>query len=68
MNKFTDKDGNNRTNYEVVANVAHFVESKRENANGENIPSETENATLNENAASFSNVFTEVSGDDDLPF
>ena len=30
MNKFTDKDGNNRINYEVVVNNAHFVESKKE--------------------------------------
>lgn len=32
--KYTDKDGNNRTAFEVVANQAHFLESK--NANGEN--------------------------------
>ena len=31
MNKFTDKDGNNRTSYEVVINNAHFVENKRDN-------------------------------------
>lgn len=64
MNKFTDKDGNNRTSYEVVVNNAHFVENKRENTNGENLPSETENASQSENTADF----VEVSGDDDLPF
>lgn len=60
MNKFTDKDGNNRTSYEVVVNNAHFVESKRENTNGENLPSETENGSQSENTADF----VEVSGDD----
>lgn len=64
MNKFTDKDGNNRTSYEVVANNVHFVESKRENANGENVPSQTENGSQNENTADF----VEVTSDDDLPF
>ncbi len=33
MNKFTDKDGNNRTTYEVVANNVEFVESKRDSGN-----------------------------------
>lgn len=72
MNKFTDKDGNNRTSYEVVVNNAHFVENKRENGNGENLPSETQNGSQNENTASFSNGgyedFAEVTSDDDLPF
>lgn len=71
MNKFTDKDGNSRTSYEVVVNNAHFVESKRENANGENLPSGTQNGSQNENTASFSNGgyedFAEVTSDDDLP-
>lgn len=63
MNKFTDKDGNNRTSYEVVVNHAHFVENKRDNTNGENLPSGTQNASQSENTADF----VEVSGDD-LPF
>ena len=64
MNKFTDRDGNNRTSYEVVVNNAYFVESKRENTNGENVPSETENGSQSENTADF----VEVTSDDDLPF
>ena len=73
MNKFTDKDGNNRTSYEVVINNAHFVENKRENGNGENLPSATQNSSQSENmASSFTNAgngdFTEVATDDDLPF
>ena len=33
MNRYTDKEGNNRTTYEVVVNNAHFVESKRDSGN-----------------------------------
>ena len=48
MNKFTDKDGNNRTSYEVVAEAVHFVESKRDSGNGENLPSGNQNGSQNE--------------------
>jgi single-strand DNA-binding protein len=63
MNKFTDKDGNNRITYEVVVNNAHFVENKRDNGNSENLPSETQNSSQSEN-----NGFVEVALNDDLPF
>lgn len=61
--RYTDKNGNNRTAFEVVANNVQFVESKRDNVGG-----------ASDAAESFSNAtaddFTEVSGgmDDDLPF
>ena len=60
--RYTDKNGNNRTAFEVVANNAQFVESKRD----------TSSAPSGE-TASFSNAgandFTEIGGsDDDLPF
>lgn len=63
--KYTDKNGNNRTAFEVVANNVQFVESKREGgvASATDVP-----------AASFSNAgtddFAEIDGgmDDDLPF
>lgn len=64
--KYTDKNGNNRTAFEVVANNVQFVESKRD---GSAAPS-----TVAEEPASFSNAsssdFTEIDGgiDDDLPF
>lgn len=68
MNKFTDKDGNNRTSYEVVINNAHFVENKREN----NSSSTTENVAQSKNASSFTNTdsedYGEITSDDDLPF
>lgn len=68
MNRFTDKDGNNRTAYEVVVNNAHFVENKRDGGNaGGFAPAETQAAPQ-----SFSNSdsgdFAEIASDDDLPF
>ena len=60
--RYTDKNGNNRTAFEVVANNVQFVESKRDSA-----------APTADNM-SYSNVdagdFAEIDGgmDDDLPF
>lgn len=62
--KYVDKNGNNRTVFEVVASNAQFVESKKDSA-----PS-----AGGEEAASFSNAdssdFTEIDTgmDDDIPF
>ena len=61
--RYTDKNGNNRTAFEVVVNNAQFVESKRDSAS----------AGADDSAASYSNAdagdFTEIGGmDDDLPF
>lgn len=36
--KYTDKNGNNRTAFEVVANNIQFVESKRDSASAGNAP------------------------------
>ena len=64
--KYTDKNGNNRTAFEVVANNVQFVETKRDSA-----PSAVE---ANAPAASFSNAgandFADLGdiADDDLPF
>ena len=64
--KYTDKNGNNRTVFEVVASNAQFVESKKDST-----PS---TAAVGEEPASFSNAessdFTEIDSgmDDDLPF
>lgn len=54
MNKYTDKDGNNRTSYEVVIDNAHFVESKKESGA--------------EPTAQPAPSYEEISADDDLPF
>ena len=62
--RYVDKNGNNRTAFEVVANNVQFVESKRDGAA----------APMGvDQPASFSNIeendFTEIGGsDDDLPF
>lgn len=64
--KYTDKNGNNRTAFEVVANNVQFVETKRDSA-----PSAVEDTAP---AASFSNAgandFADLGdiADDDLPF
>ena len=58
--RYQDKNGNNRTAFEVVVNNAQFVESKRDGA-------------VSNEPAAFSNAdasdFAEIGGmDDDLPF
>ena len=69
VRKYVDKDGNNRTAVEVVANQAHFAEKKRDDAGSNqggynNAPPAA--------PASYSNAgtgdFTEIVDDDDLPF
>ena len=59
--RYQDKDGNNRTAFEVIANNVQFVESKRDGV-----------ASTNEAPTSFSNAgandFAEISADDDLLF
>ena len=61
--RYTDKNGNNRTAFEVVANNVQFVESKRDGA-----------PAASGEAASFSNAdvndFADLgsASDDDLPF
>lgn len=61
--RFTDKNGNNRTAFEVVVNNAHFVESKRAAA----APGSAEPASFSNAGA---NDFNEIgdADDEDLPF
>ena len=66
--KYQDKNGNNRTAFEVVANNVQFVESKRPQNNGVDIsPSAPENDPLPQFAEHLAG-FEEISGDEDLPF
>ncbi len=61
--KYQDKNGNNRTWFEVIVNNVQFVESKREGgaASVASEPSSYSNADASD--------FTEIGGmDDDLPF
>lgn len=63
--KYTDKNGNSRTSFDVVANNVQFVESKRDSSAA---PADTANTESFSNASA--DDFTEISGgmDDDLPF
>lgn len=64
--KYQDKDGNNRTAVEVVANNVYFAE--RKDSSAPRPASEAPEAP----APSFSNAdnndFSEITGDEDLPF
>lgn len=66
--RYQDKDGNNRTAFEVIANNVSFVGPKRDNeGSGYSAPAAEASAPQ-----SFSNTdsgdFTEIASDDDLPF
>ena len=56
--KYTDKNGNNRTAFEVIANNVQFMESKRE----------ANDVGISVNFAPKGEEFTEISEDGDLPF
>lgn len=62
MNKYTDKDGNNRTTYEVVVSNAHFIEPKKESGSEPATASQPETASY----TSDNSDYTEIA--DDLPF
>ena len=59
--KYQDKDGNNRTAFEVVANKAHFVEGKKNDAEQAQVDPLIEFAQNNAD-------FVQVSDNGDLPF
>ena len=66
--KYQDKEGNNRTAFEVVANNVQFVESKRPQDNGVDVsPSAPDNDPLPELAERLEG-FVQMSDDEDLPF
>lgn len=61
--KYTDRDGNNRTAFEVVANNVQFIESKR--STNKDVESSDPLAQVQEN---LSNAGFAPSDDSDLPF
>ncbi len=67
MNRYQDKDGNNRTSYEVVANNVHFVEPKN-GGNAGFAASDAAPAAPQSFSNSDSGDFAEIASDDDLPF
>ena len=67
--RYTDKEGNNRTTYEVVADNAYFCESKNSNsaiAGDSQVPSYNEAPTAFSTASD--NDFEEIVVDEELPF
>ena len=60
--RYQDKNGNNRTAFEVVANNVQFVESKRDSVPGTGEPASFSNADVND----FADLGD--ANDDDLPF
>lgn len=74
--KYQDREGNNRTAVEVVADHAHFADSKRDGGNGGYGGGYAQpgpgSAPAPQTAPSYSNTdtgdFAELAGDDDLPF
>lgn len=66
--KYTDKNGNNRTAFEIVANNVHFIDSKRSQSGGEGNSLPTpENDPLPAFAERLEQ-FQEAQNDGDLPF
>ncbi len=60
--RYQDKNGNNRTAFEVVANNVQFVESKRDSSAPVSEPASFSNADVND----FADLGD--ASDDDLPF
>ena len=63
--RYTDKNGNNRTAFEVVANNAQFVESKRD-SQATGMPAGEPAAYSNADSSDFAEIGGAM--DDDLPF
>ena len=66
---YTDKNGVNRKVYELVAEHAHFAESKRDAAasGASSVPMASE-APAPAYSSGDKGDFTEIAGDDDIPF
>lgn len=68
---YTDRDGNKRKAFEIVADNVHFAESKRDSAGSGNARSKPESADQQPASAYESGNtgdFEEMPTDDDLPF
>ena len=63
--RYQDRDGNNRTMFEVVANNVHFVDSKKDAKPSVDV---NPDADPLKSFADRNSDFVEMSGGDDLPF
>lgn len=66
--KYTDKNGNNRTAFEVIANNAQFMESKKEANVDIEVPVSYTAKDVSIDFTPKAEQFTEISEDGDLPF
>ena len=69
--RYQDKDGNNRTAFEIVANNVHFIESKKtaDVSVGVDPLQDVANKLNSFNNNNSADMFTDISSDDDdLPF
>ena len=65
---YTDRNGVNRKAYELVVENAHFAESKRDAANAGPAPAAAPAAPAPAYSSGDKGDFTEIAGDDDIPF
>lgn len=65
--RYTDRDGNSRTAFEVVANNVQFVEGRRSTEEKPADPLQTVSDNLKRLSGGVGD-FKELDGDDDLPF
>lgn len=69
---YTDKEGNKRKAFEIVASDINFADSKRDNSSAPASDTYSKPAALTEPAPAYSSGssedFEEIIGDDDLPF
>ena len=69
---YTDKEGNKRKAFEIVADNVHFAEPKRDGSNAGASHSKTEPASEQQPASAYESGstgdFEEIPTDDDLPF
>lgn len=63
--RYTDKEGNNRTAFEVVANNVHFAESKKDNAAA---PANSDNLTQFAQQVTNAGFTVDAADDEKLPF
>lgn len=69
---YTDKEGNKRKAFEIVATDVNFADSKRDSSSGNDFAPQPSTLAFSEPASAYSSGsnedFEEIQGDDDLPF